>query len=171
MVRGHLVQRQGVAVFEMSGGGRSKAHVNRHRLAVPSRQGIDRFIQWVPQPGFVIARVELDAAAGGACQIFLNPLRQMCGRGAALPEKGAVQPYTVVKEIGRVIVVCGPQAAVAHDHAVDNPQVPVRLPQVRGGIMVPHRLRHLLELGLVLWKQVQMGVNDFHESVSFQGIR
>ena len=108
MVRGHLVQRQGVAVFEMSGGGRSKAHVNRHRLAVPSRQGIDRFIQWVPQPGFVIARVELDAAAGGACQIFLNPLRQMCGRGAALPEKGAVQPYTVVKEIGRIIVVRSP---------------------------------------------------------------
>ena len=64
----------------------------------------------------------------------------------------------------------GFEAVVAHDHPVDDPQLPVNLAQMLSTVVVAHIPGQFLRPRLALWKQVQMGVNDLHKvSLLLQG--
>ena len=63
VVGGHLVQGEGVAIFQVGPGEGGQTHVDGHRLIIPGGQVIDGLIAVVRQPDAVIAGVELHPAA------------------------------------------------------------------------------------------------------------
>ena len=162
MVGGHLIQRQGVTILQMGPGVGGQSHVDGHRLVVPGGQLIDRLIQRIGQPDFIISGIKLHAAAVVPLQVLLYPLGQVRD-GLLTPfEQKAVQTHAVVEQTcGIVMIVCF-QTAVAHDHAVNHVQLSVNLPQMFNAVVVPHPLGRLLRPVLIRGKQVQMGVNDLH---------
>ena len=62
------------------------------------------------------------------------------------------------------------EAVVAHDHSMDDPQLPVCLAQMLRTVMMAHVPGHLLRPCLILREKMQMGVNDLHNgSLLLQG--
>ena len=159
----HLIQGQGMAVFQMGPGKGRQPHVDGHGLSVPGRQAVDGLIHRVRQGDPVVAGVELHPAAALPPQILLHPVGEVSDHPAAVLQQAAVQPHAVVEQVCRVVVVCRVQGVVAHHHPVDDAQLPVDLPQVLGAVVMAHLPGHLLPL--IVGEQVQVGVNDLHGTV------
>ena len=97
-----------------------KAHMDRHRLLIELGQFIDGLVHRGGQGDSVIAGIELDAAAVLPPQMRLY-LSGQVWRGPAARQHSAVQTDAVMEEVWGIVVVLQGQAAVAHNHAVDNP--------------------------------------------------
>ncbi len=130
------------------------------------RQAVDGVVDGVGEPDFVVAGVELHAAARLPLQVLLHLVGQVLGNGLPSPQHQAVQPHAVVKQVPGVVVEAHLQAPVAHDHSVDYVQLPIDLPQVVHGVHMAHRLSHGVGPGLG-GKEVQMCVDDLHSRGSF----
>ncbi len=158
-VGGHLVQRQGVAVFELGPGARGLAHVDGHRLAVFPGQLITGRVHRIGNILIVVARIELDAHAPGLLQVFLHQ-RHGLRRVGVFRETPAVQPDAVAHP-GVVAVALHVQRPVAHHHAVDDVQLLPAAQQLRLAAVVAHLPEPLLHIGAVR-EQVKVRVYDLH---------
>ena len=67
---GHLIQGQGMAVFQKCVGTGSLAHMDGNRFTVRLCQLIDRLISGVADINGAVARIELDACAGIPLQML-----------------------------------------------------------------------------------------------------
>ena len=80
--------------------------------------------------------------------MLLHLVGQVLGDGFSPVQHQAVQPHAVVEQICGVVVKAHIQAAVAHDHTVDDLQLPVHLPQVFHRVDVAYLLGHGVGAGL-----------------------
>ena len=79
--------------------------------------------------------------------MLLHLVGQVLGDGLTTVQHQAVQPDTVMKQVGGVVVKAHVQAAVAHDHAVDDLQLSVHFPQVVHRIDMAYLLSHSVGAG------------------------
>ena len=74
--------------------------------------------------------------------MLLYLVGQVLGDGLAPVQHQAGQPDAVMKQVGGVVVKAHVQAAVSHDHAVDDLQLSAHLTQVFYGVNVAYLLGH-----------------------------
>ena len=160
MVCRHLIQGQGVAVFQMGPGEGGQPHVNGHRLTVTGCQAVDGLVHGVRQSDLVVPGVQLHAAAVVPPQVRLHPVRQVRDHPAPVLQQAAVQAHAVVEQVCGVVVPPELQTVISHHHAVGNVQFSIDLPQMVYVVVMAHLPGHLL--GRIFRKQVQVGVDDLH---------